>query len=86
MNFVVSFIYTLLIILQWAILIRVLLSWLPMAGINLDPDNILVRLLFEITEPILAPIRKFAMMGMMDLSPIVAFFIIMILLRVIAFL
>jgi YggT family protein len=58
--------------LQWAILIRVLLSWLPMAGIRIDPYNPLIRLLYSITDPILEPLRRYTTIGMIDLSPIVA--------------
>ncbi len=56
----------------WAILIRVLLSWLPMAGIRIDPLNPAVRLLYSITDPILEPLRRYTTIGMIDLSPIVA--------------
>jgi len=66
----------LLNILQWAILIRVLLSWLPMAGIRLDPYNPIIKILYDVTDPILVPLRRFTTFGMMDLSPIVAFLII----------
>ena len=62
----------LLRILSWAIIIRVLLSWLPMAGIRIDPYNPVIRALFSITDPILDPIRRFTTVGMIDLSPIVA--------------
>ena len=61
-------------ILWWAILIRVLLSWLPMAGIRIDPYNPVIRMLFSITDPILDPIRRYTTVGMIDLSPIVALF------------
>ena len=61
-------------LLWWAILIRVLLSWLPMAGIRIDPYNPIIRTLFSITDPILEPIRKYTTVGMIDLSPIVALF------------
>jgi YggT family protein len=59
-------------LLWWAILIRVLLSWLPMAGIRIDPYNPIVQALFSITDPILDPLRKYTTVGMIDLSPIVA--------------
>lgn len=59
-------------VLQWAILIRVLLSWLPMAGIRLDPYNPIIRFLYSITDPILDPIRPYTTVSMIDLSPIVA--------------
>jgi len=58
--------------LWWAILIRVLLSWLPMAGVRIDPYNPIIRFLYTITDPILEPLRRFTTVGMMDLSPIVA--------------
>ena len=59
-------------VLWWAILIRVLLSWLPMAGVRIDPYNPIIRLLYTLTDPILDPIRRFTTIGMIDLSPIVA--------------
>ncbi len=58
----------------WAVLIRVLLSWLPMAGVRIDPYNPVIRALYSITDPILEPIRRFTTVGMIDLSPIVALF------------
>ena len=61
-------------LLWWAILIRVLISWLPMAGVRIDPYNPIIRTLFSITDPILEPIRKYTTVGMIDLSPIVALF------------
>ena len=61
-------------LLWWAILIRVLISWLPMAGIRIDPYNPIIRTLFSITDPILEPLRKYTTIGMIDLSPIVALF------------
>ena len=76
MSFVIQFLYIVLFILQWAILIRVVISWLPMAGINIDPYNPIVKILYDITDPILKPLRRFTTIGMIDLSPIVAFIII----------
>lgn len=59
-------------LLNIAIFIRVILSWLP-----IDRYNPLVQFLHSITEPILAPIRRnIPSVGMMDLSPIIAFFLI----------
>ena len=51
---IVRFVYYLLQALTWAIVIRSLLSWIP----NLSPDNPLVRVLNQITEPLLAPARR----------------------------
>ncbi len=65
-----------------AILARVILSWLPMAGVRIDPYHPLIRILFQITDPILNPIRRFATFGMMDFSPIVALILLDIVRRV----
>ena len=57
---------------SFILLARVLLSWFPM-----DPDNPIVRVLHQLTEPLLAPIRRILPpAGMLDLSPIVGFIII----------
>lgn len=54
------------------ILARVILSWLPMAGVRIDAYHPLIRFLYQITDPILNPIRRFSTFGMIDFSPIVA--------------
>jgi YggT family protein len=55
-------------ILSVAIVVRALLSWF-----NLPPSNPVATLLFDITEPILAPLRRIVpRIGMLDLTPIVA--------------
>jgi YggT family protein len=60
------------------ILVRVVLSWLPISR-----DNAIVRFVYNLTEPLLAPIRglldKSPLGGsgmMLDLSPLVLFLII----------
>ncbi len=55
-----------------AILARVILTWLPMAGVQVDPYNPIIRLLNQITEPLLNPLRRIATFGMVDFSPIAA--------------
>ncbi len=48
----------------------------------MNPENPLYGVVHEITEPILAPIRRFMpRMGMIDLSPMVAGFLLFIILR-----
>ena len=42
-----------LVIANWLIIIRALLSW-----VNPDPYNSIVRFLYAVTEPILAPFRR----------------------------
>jgi YggT family protein len=59
-------------VLTWAIIIRALLSWFSIAG-----AQPVFRLLVEITEPVLAPIRRvLPTAGMLDFSPLVALLLI----------
>ena len=54
-----------------AIFVRVLLSW-----VITDPRNPLITVLDQITEPILAPLRRFVpRLGMFDITPMVAMII-----------
>jgi YggT family protein len=63
-----TFVSLLFNILTLAILARVLLSWF-----QLSPTNPLIAILNEITEPILAPLRRvIPPLGMIDITPIVA--------------
>ncbi|NTV63193.1 MAG: YggT family protein [Oscillochloris sp.] len=67
-GFLVTFIDLLFNVLLFAILGRVLISWIDPMG-NMRATQILR----EITEPILAPLRSvLPPIGMMDLSPLVA--------------
>jgi YggT family protein len=75
MSFISSFITMLFQVLSIAILGRVLISWV-------DPQNNwpISRLLFEWTEPILAPIRSLMPRTMMfDFSPIIAMLLLQVL-------
>lgn len=75
MSFVLTFLELLLQILSIAILVRILLSWFPV-----DPSNPIIRILFEVTEPVLAPFRRvIPRIGMFDLSPIAAMLVIQLL-------
>jgi YggT family protein len=70
--FLITFLGLLLQILWIAILIRVILSWFPV-----DQSNPIVRIVWEITEPVLAPFRRvIPRIGMFDLSPLAAFLVI----------
>lgn len=61
-----------LTIYMWVIIARALISW-----VSPDPWNPIVRLLDQLTEPVLDPIRRRLGMGMgLDLSPIIAILII----------
>ena len=77
MNNVFELLGVLLQVYSYILLARALISWIP----NLDPLNPVVQFLFQITEPVLDPIRKLIppLGGMVDISIIVAFFALMIL-------
>jgi YggT family protein len=65
-----------LTVLSFAILANAILSWLPIDRYN----NPLIRILDQIVEPILAPLRRIVPpLGMMDITPIVALIIIQVL-------
>lgn len=79
---IVSWVFT---AYEFLILIRVLLSW-----INMDPyrptiSHPLVRMLQQVTDPVLAPLRRLIppIGGAVDISPVVALFALEILRRVI---
>lgn len=63
-------------ILSFAILLRCILSWLP-----LNRNNFFVRIVYSLTEPILAPVRRLidkSPLGggmMIDFSPVIAYFL-----------
>ncbi len=76
MNLFSTTVFYILELLKWLILARVLLSWLPMAGIRVSRFYPAIQWLYRLTDPILLPLRPFSRIGMMDLSPIIAFFII----------
>jgi YggT family protein len=61
----------LLTIVYWLILIRALISWF-----SPDPFNPLVQFLYQMTEPLLQPIRRLLPMTTIDFSPLIAFVII----------
>ncbi|MBI3942106.1 MAG: YggT family protein [Chloroflexi bacterium] len=66
--YIYNFILILFQILNLAILARVILSW-----VNISPDNPIIQVIYQITEPIMAPLRRYIPpIGMIDITPIVA--------------
>ena len=64
--FLVSGICTILI---WLLIARIVCSWLPV-----DPYSAIVLFLVQVTDPILAPFRRLPLrVGMLDLTPLLAF-------------
>lgn len=56
-------------VLNWLIIARILISWFPH-----DPNHPIMRFIYEITEPVLAPFRRIMPRTTMpvDFSPIIA--------------
>ena len=78
MSFLSSFIYLLFQVLSLAILGRVLLSWVDPMG-----RTPVGAFLHTITDPILMPIRRLMpSTGFVDLSPIIALLLIIVIRRV----
>ena len=78
-NYVVVFVRFLVLALWLVVLGRVLMSWI-------DPrfSGPVGRFLYETTEPLLAPIRRvLPQTGFIDLSPLVLFLVLGVLLRVV---
>ncbi len=77
MTGIITILLLLLRVYSWVLLARALVSWIP----NLDPYNPAVQVLYQVTEPVLEPIRKIIppLGGMMDISILVAFFAIIVL-------
>ena len=62
-----------LTIYMWIIIIRAVLSW-----VNPDPYNPIVRFIEQVTEPVMAPVRRWIpIRGMgIDFSPIIVLLVI----------
>jgi YggT family protein len=76
--FLIQFINLLGTILYVAMLARVIMSW-----INVSPTNPFYVVIMQITEPIVAPIRRvLPRVGMLDFSPMVAIILIGLIQRV----
>lgn len=81
MGFVFTIIFWVLQLFELALLARVLLSWFP----DIDRGHPIIQFLYQITEPFLRPVREvLPQTGMIDLSPLVVFLIIQVLLRVLS--
>lgn len=49
------------------IIVNIVFSW-----VNPDPNNIIVKTIYGLTEPILSPLRRFTVIGPLDLSAFAA--------------
>jgi len=69
---VLDLIFLLLRIYTWVIVASALITW-----VSLDPRNPIVRILRQITEPVLAPARRLLppwKTGGLDFSPLIVIF------------
>lgn len=78
MNYFINVIQVFFRVLSLAIIARALISWFP-----ISPYHPIVSLLQQITEPIIAPVRRYlpATSGM-DLSPLVTLILLQVIERV----
>ncbi len=77
MDFFLNFLRLLCEVLTITIFLRAIMSW-----ISLDMNNSVARVLFQITEPLLAPLRRIIpRAGMFDLTPLVAIILLQVISR-----
>ncbi|MBI2322313.1 MAG: YggT family protein [Chloroflexi bacterium] len=73
--FLMNFTDILFSVLTYAIFGRALLSWFRLA-----PSNPLVRMLNDVTEPVLVPLRRVVpTLGFIDITPLVAIILLQVL-------
>jgi YggT family protein len=74
LNSFIQLIDLLLSVYVWIIIARAIISW-----VNPSLYHPLVRFLYKVTEPVLAPVRKIIPpIGGIDISPVIVIFIIFI--------
>lgn len=68
---VLTVVLTIISLYKWVIIISALLTW-----VNPDPNNPIVQMLYRLTEPAYALVRKYipTVFGGMDLAPIILIF------------
>lgn len=70
-------------LIEFLIIIRILMSFM-----NINPSNPIGQIVYELTDPVLAPAKGLLSMlklntGMLDFSPIVAMFLLRIILKLV---
>lgn len=66
-------------VFSWVLLARVILSW-----VNPQPRNEMLLWVIRLTEPVLGPLRRLVPLPGVDLSPLLAWLLIQLLMRWIA--
>jgi YggT family protein len=83
MSFIADLLSRVVTLLIWAFVGRAIISWLVVAGMRHELLFRLNQVLGVITEPIIAPIRRFIPpLGAIDITPMVAIIILVIIVRV----
>ncbi|MCK9521105.1 MAG: YggT family protein [Dehalococcoidia bacterium] len=78
--YVAQFTIVFIQMLTWAIIARSLLSWFP-----IDQSSTLYQMLWRTTEPIIEPIRRvMPQTGMIDLSPLAAIIVLIVMGQLVA--
>ena len=58
-------------VFYWLLVARIIISWFPV-----EPYHPIVQFLTQVTDPLLAPLRRVPLrIGMLDLTPLLAFVI-----------
>lgn len=71
MSFLITLVGVLFDVYRWILIARILLSW-----VKHDPYHPIIRFIYQVTDPVLDPLsRVIPPIGMIDISPIIAFFI-----------
>ncbi|MBS4217823.1 YggT family protein [Bacillus sp. FJAT-49711] len=71
MNLIIEIIGTAISLYSWVLIIYILMSWFPNSR-----ETSFGQLLAKVCEPYLEPFRRFVPpIGMIDISPLVAFFV-----------
>lgn len=68
---IIRLVDTLFTLYYWILLARIILSW-----VHVSPYHPVVRWIYRLTEPVLAPVRRaLPFVGPFDFSPIIVFFL-----------
>lgn len=66
-------------ILYWILVARIIISWFPV-----EPYHPIVQFINQVTDPILMPLRRIPLqIGMLDLTPLLAFMLLFFVNRVV---
>ena len=80
MSFIAGILVWLINLLIYAFIGRAIISWISLAGVRNDFVLRLDLALRSITEPVIAPLRRFIPpLGMFDITPIVAIILLFVL-------